>query len=287
MFFPTSHSMVFRIPTQFDSFVASPSHPGQPAALQRSPQRPWRGRLIVTGLRNSNRSATDYIQVSAVETDGDNRVELWPRDFVVQRLPNRPILRQMIQYVQQYAQPTCNFLPERLNPDFHEANRANFRTLSRQMNENHEVAIAYWGHTSELSQTGAGIVIYPASNSGAYLIGAIFHSTDFPDFIRHAASQQPPPLSIPASVPYQSQAMGPPSSSYNSHPSHHRQPHTGSPHQSHPSSPTEQPGSAGSYRPIVSRTPIPHGNPYPNMPIAPTSLSFSPPTSSSGDANVT
>ncbi|TFK17386.1 hypothetical protein FA15DRAFT_331573 [Coprinopsis marcescibilis] len=258
--------MVFRIPSQFDSFVASPSHAAQPA-LHRA-VRPWRGALIVPGLRNSNREARDYIHVSAVETDGENRIELWPREFHVVRLPGRQLLRQVMSYVQHTAQPTCNFLPERLNPEYNEVNRANFRALSRQLHDNQEVVIAPWGQTSELGASGAGIIIYPASNSGAYLIGAIFDSTEFPDFMR-PNQPQPPPLSIPGSVPggsYPPQGMGPPSSPYSAHTRH---PHSGSPRHSHPNSPTEHPSSGGSYRPIIPRdhrSSMPHGAAYPNLP---------------------
>ncbi|KAH6890147.1 hypothetical protein BKA70DRAFT_394775 [Coprinopsis sp. MPI-PUGE-AT-0042] len=246
--------MVFRIPTQLDSFSSSN---GQ-SVPRRS--RPWRGSFLVPGLHPSDRGRADYIQVSAVETDGDNRSQLWPQEFTVQNL-HRPLLQQVMHYVQQYAPPTCNFLPERLNPEYHETNRANFRALSRALSENNEVAIVRWNN-----QTGGGIIVYPATNSGAYLIGAIFYESDFPDFIRQI---QPPSLLIPTSVGY---PMGPPSA-YGTHSAHFGHPQSSSPHHSHPSSPVDQPGSATSYRAIVPRTPVAHGAPYSAVPSGPSGSS--------------
>ncbi|KAG6857065.1 hypothetical protein H0H87_010030 [Tephrocybe sp. NHM501043] len=56
--------MVFRLPTHLDSFVPPPSQQGLD-------QRPWRGALIVSGMRPSDRGSSQTIRVTAVETDGD------------------------------------------------------------------------------------------------------------------------------------------------------------------------------------------------------------------------
>ena len=97
--------MVFRIPTQLESF---PSSNGRSAPHRR----PWRDNFIVTGLHPSDRDRADYIQVSAVETDGD-KSQLWPT-----RVDVRPV---------------------RLSPQFHETGLASFRTLSKTSSENSEV----------------------------------------------------------------------------------------------------------------------------------------------------
>jgi hypothetical protein len=56
--------MVFRLPTHLDSFVPPP-----PELVPQS--GPWRGTLVVSGLRASDKAATQDLSVTAVETDGD------------------------------------------------------------------------------------------------------------------------------------------------------------------------------------------------------------------------
>lgn len=68
--FPVSpHTMVFRLPTHLDSFVPPPS--------EVVPQSgPWRGTLVVSGLRASDKGTAQDLSVTAVETDGDKCASL-------------------------------------------------------------------------------------------------------------------------------------------------------------------------------------------------------------------
>ncbi|KAJ3536380.1 hypothetical protein NMY22_g6056 [Coprinellus aureogranulatus] len=264
--------MVFLVPSQFDSFVPPPTGAGQ-RAPEDSSTRPWNGDLVVAGLRPSDRTLSERIHVSAIETDGENRVESWPNEFALNILytsSERDIRREMSHWVSQTGQPTVNFMPSRMRgSNQHDTNIALFRNLSKVLIENHTVAVASW-RTGELVYQGSGVIIYPAPNSSAYLIGAVFHSTDFPDFIRSALS---PTVTIPAAPGVSGSGSYQPhmghSSPYSTHApqSHYRnQPQSSSPHHSGPSSPIEQhPGSAYRYivpGPMPARTP----GQYPNQP---------------------
>ncbi|RXW20554.1 hypothetical protein EST38_g5300 [Candolleomyces aberdarensis] len=265
--------MVFRVPSQFDSFIP-PTRGPTPQASGDRPTRPWNGSLVVTGLRPSDRTISEKIHVSAVETDGENRVESWPAEMVLDILYNtdRDLRREISQWVNSTGQPTCNFIPQRIRAqNMHNYNLSSFRNLSKVLMENRTVAIAPW-RTGQVAYEGAGIVIYPAPNSSAYLIGAVFHSSGFPDFIRSALSPivSIPPASVPSYPQGQLPPMGPSSSPYSaqSHASHYRQPHSGSPQHSNSNSPVDHPGS--SYRYIV---PMPAHGPgqYPTQPSGSTS----------------
>lgn len=70
MFFRHHIEMVFLVPSQFDTFVPPPAEPGQRAA-EESTTRPWNGDLVVAGLRPSDRTLSERIHVSAIETDGE------------------------------------------------------------------------------------------------------------------------------------------------------------------------------------------------------------------------
>lgn len=59
--------MVFRIPSQLETFVPPPF-------TQRTHPAPWRGQLLVSGMRSSDRGSNQELHVTAVETDGDKYV---------------------------------------------------------------------------------------------------------------------------------------------------------------------------------------------------------------------
>jgi len=61
--------MVFRLPTPLEAFTPPPSQ-------QAPDQRPWRGALVVSGMRTTDRSSAQTIRVTAVETDGNKFVLL-------------------------------------------------------------------------------------------------------------------------------------------------------------------------------------------------------------------
>ena len=62
--FPNHHIMVFRLPSQLESLVPPPYD-------QRTQPPPWRGSIVVSGMRSSDRGSNQQIHVTAVETDGE------------------------------------------------------------------------------------------------------------------------------------------------------------------------------------------------------------------------
>ncbi|EGO29534.1 hypothetical protein SERLADRAFT_412990 [Serpula lacrymans var. lacrymans S7.9] len=137
-------------------------------------------------------------------------------------------LKDVQAWVKHRAPPLCTFMPDRLSDANGNAiNQANFRQLSRLLYEKQMVAIAPWRVPERLP--GAGIIIYPTQTSSGMLVGAIFLTAGFPDFV--AAALQPPTGS--SRLLYG--ATGSPESSlssssrhpqYQSYPAHYAQPHT-------------------------------------------------------------
>ncbi|TFK37975.1 hypothetical protein BDQ12DRAFT_132666 [Crucibulum laeve] len=245
--------MVFRLPSHLESFVPPPFE-------QRPQPGPWRGSLLVSGMRSSDRSSSHTLRVTAVETDGDNRVDLWPAQFQVQIAHDRPILRDVQAWVTQYSLPVCTFMPDRLrDANAHAVNQTNFRSLSRMLFENHTVAIAPWGTNAF---PGAGIIIYPAQNSSALLVGALLFNSPFPDFV---LGSSPTMAMAPGMIqqprhPYYPQTMVP-SPSHTTPPHYGHAAHSRSPHRSNPNSPIEQPISG--HRQDPYRYIMPRNMPYP------------------------
>lgn len=218
--------MVFRLPTHLESFVP-------PQYEHRPHTGPWRGAIVVTGMRNSDRGSSQEIRVTAVETDGE-KVQQWPRQFFVHVMNDRSILRDVQAWVKQFTPPLCTFLPDRLREtNTHAVNQANFRSLSRILFENQTVAIAPWGTDAF---PGAGLIIYPAQHSSALLVGALFLYSAFPDFVVGGIPSPTIPTSLHAMQARHPQYMTA-SSSYSISP-HHRHGHSASP-RSNPNSPLE------------------------------------------------
>ncbi|KAL0959522.1 hypothetical protein HGRIS_011236 [Hohenbuehelia grisea] len=224
--------MVFRIPTHLDSFVPPPS------TQMAGAGRPWRGNLLISGMRASDKSSSQEIAITAVETDGDkeiSRSDLWSPQFFARIVHEQHLLTQVQAYVRRHSPPLCTFMPDRLrDPNAHTVNQTNFRSLSWILTENQTVAIAGWNSDRI---PGAGIIIYPAPNSSAVLVGALFLTTSFPDFIMSPNTGGPiSPTMVPAIA---------------RHPQYH--PHTGAPQGApyssgsrHPTSPQRRPGHPGS-----------------------------------------
>lgn len=61
--------MVFRLPTQLESFVPPPAN--QEPNVADAVLTPWRGQFLVSGTRASDRGSNVQIRVTGVETDGD------------------------------------------------------------------------------------------------------------------------------------------------------------------------------------------------------------------------
>ncbi|KIL60295.1 hypothetical protein M378DRAFT_26607 [Amanita muscaria Koide BX008] len=150
----------------------------------------WRGTLTVTGIRASDRNSSQNLHVTAVETDGESRIDLWPHQLFVYAKYNSPVLREFIAWVNQNNPPTCTVMPTQFSDaDENAINQSTFRSLSRVLYETQTIAVAAWDVDSV---PGTGIVFYPAQNSSAMLVG-VFLQGPFPDFILGVST----PLQLP------------------------------------------------------------------------------------------
>ncbi|PPR01969.1 hypothetical protein CVT26_008751 [Gymnopilus dilepis] len=225
--------MVFRLPTQLETLVPPP-------AVQHPQPPPWRGSIVVTGVRNSDRSSSQEIFVTAVETDGE-KAQQWPSRFFFNILHDQPVLRDFQAWVKGCIPPLplCTFMPNRLRDhNMHTVNQTNFRSLSRVLFDGQTVAVASWAPNTF---PGAGIVIYPAHNSSAILMGALFFDIPFPPFIGGMPSPVSPisPHGLQPSRHMQYQPRISTTTPYSSSP-HHRHAPSLSPHHSDHNSPIEQ-----------------------------------------------
>ncbi|TFK50144.1 hypothetical protein OE88DRAFT_1736414 [Heliocybe sulcata] len=163
--------MALRLPTHLESLAPPP-------AAQVTGSKPWRGTFTVL----NDPSNPQILYTSAAETDGDNRANLWPTNFVVQGVGRGMVLSEVNTWVQRNSPPLCMFMPERLDyANDNTTNEANFRAFARMLLQNQAVAFAPWLPASRLP--GAGILIYPTPSSSGLLVGAIFLTSAFPDFL--------------------------------------------------------------------------------------------------------
>ncbi|TRM62298.1 hypothetical protein BD626DRAFT_404243 [Schizophyllum amplum] len=184
--------MSYRLPTHTPSLVPPPSE-------QARRSTPWRGVLCVTGMRASDKDSSQDLRVSAVETDGDSSMDLWPSEFFVRVLHGHRLLRDVQAYVRRYTLPQVTFMADRLGEaNAQVVNQTTFRSLSRILYENEMIAVAPWGADNRLP--GAGMIIFPAENSSSLLVAALFPYSVFPDFVTMATipmqspSQYYPPI---------------------------------------------------------------------------------------------
>ncbi|KAE9410061.1 hypothetical protein BT96DRAFT_464668 [Gymnopus androsaceus JB14] len=186
--------MVTRLPTHLDTLAFTsfePSGPSEPASLLK----PWRGIFLVSGTRASDISSNVEIRVTGVETSGDIKSHIWPSRIIFSiTAPHAlPVLFQLKEYIKTRSPPipVATFLPERLrDPDQNVVNQTHFRSLSRLLWDSQLVAIASLDPPDSLasppfsySPQRHGMLIFPAENSTALLIGAIFLEDAFPDFV--------------------------------------------------------------------------------------------------------
>ncbi|OBZ67301.1 hypothetical protein A0H81_12520 [Grifola frondosa] len=159
--------MVLRLCTPLEQPIKSLVPPPREQVPQ---SRPWRGLVLLSGA-SPRQGVRQEIHVTAAETDGDNsQVQFWPAHLNVQVVNREGILQQVHDWLRQlqYPLPRCMFMPDRLaDQAATQANHANFELLSRRLIENQIIAIASWGVPDRLS--GAGVLLYPASSSGALL----------------------------------------------------------------------------------------------------------------------
>ncbi|KAF8650679.1 hypothetical protein AX16_005117 [Volvariella volvacea WC 439] len=175
--------MVFRVPTHFQS----------PFDGQRPiPTNTWRGSTRMVGMRPSDRSIAEDIRMTSLETDGSNRMELWPSTLVGRVMFERPNILPMFKtWLNDVTPPPlCTFTPDRLaDPEEQNLNYGKFRTLSSRLAELRTVAVITWGGADGIPD--AGIVMYPSENSSAMLLGVLFMNTPFPDFILNGSPPIP------------------------------------------------------------------------------------------------
>ncbi|KAF9260347.1 hypothetical protein L218DRAFT_585526 [Marasmius fiardii PR-910] len=186
--------MVYRVPTQLDSLVPPPASQAANPVIAGG----WRGSFIVSGMRASDVGNNQEIKISAVESDGITHCELWPQSLIFSiTSPNAvPIYNQLQSYLstQSNSVSRATFLPERLrDPSANMANQHKFRTLSRYLWDRQLVAVVMFSLPSQRpspsrsppapSGRGAGLLIFPVATSTAILLGAVFISEPFPDFV--------------------------------------------------------------------------------------------------------
>ena len=146
--------MAYCLPSNLENFIPPPFE-------QRSQPPPWRGSFVVRGA-NSDRTITQKIFVTAVETDGEkyvdpamfqkrniywihhhpSRASHWPDTFYVRVVHERPVLRDVQAWVKECVPPLpiCTFMPNRLrDQNANAVNQTNFRSLSRILFENQAV----------------------------------------------------------------------------------------------------------------------------------------------------
>ncbi|THH14573.1 hypothetical protein EW146_g5771 [Bondarzewia mesenterica] len=178
----TSKTMVFRQPSHLESFVPPP-------AEQVPQSKAWSGSLTLIHLNAARGHSYEDVYVTAAETDGDNRMDLWPSHLYVYFSQRRITLPDVATWVRRNSPPVCAFMPDRLSdPAANSANQARFTTFSRLLQDNEVVAYAPWNVPDRL--LGAGIMMYPTPSSSSLLVGALFLSGNFPDFVTY--SQQGP-----------------------------------------------------------------------------------------------
>jgi hypothetical protein len=141
---------------------------------------------------NAGQGASQDVYVTATETDGESRMDLWPGRFYVYLGSRRTPHNDIKAWVKRYSPPICALMADKLpDPTANALNQATFNNLSRMLLDSQILAMSPWGLDNV---PGAGMMIYPTSSSPSLLVGAIFFGP-FPDF---AAYQQQPARPNPA-----------------------------------------------------------------------------------------
>ncbi|KAF8483496.1 hypothetical protein DFH94DRAFT_313699 [Russula ochroleuca] len=171
--------MAYRLPTNLGSLIPPP-------AEQVQQRRPWQGIITVT-FTNTAQGMPQDVYVTAAETDGECRMDLWPRRFYVYLGSRRIPPNDIKAWVKRYPPPICALMADKLpDPTANALNQTNFANLSRMVLEGQMLGLAPWGLDN---LPGAGMMIYPTSSSSSLLVGAIFLTGPFPDFATY--QQQP------------------------------------------------------------------------------------------------
>ncbi|KAH9910377.1 uncharacterized protein BXZ73DRAFT_92367 [Epithele typhae] len=169
---------MFRLPTHLETLVPPPRD-------QLPQSQPWRGSLLLP-TSSPHPSRPREIRVTAAETENDNsQQEQWPRQFQLQVVDHRGVLRQVHQWVSQVQLsdfPRCMLMPDRL-PDqaVSRDNQAQFEGLARHLLENETVAVARWDVNDP--STPGGLLLYPTSTTRTLMVGVVFLTSEFPSFL--------------------------------------------------------------------------------------------------------
>lgn len=94
------------------------------------------------GLRTSGEDNIQTIRVTAVEADGNSRLEVWPPQLYLRIARGKQLLRDVQVWANRHTPPLCTFLAERCRDSgFNAANQASFRSLSRFLLEHRTVSL--------------------------------------------------------------------------------------------------------------------------------------------------
>lgn len=190
--FPVSQlSMSFRLPTNPDAFVPPPSE-------QLTLAKPWRGSFVYPQAQPSRSATLQEIFVTAAETEGDNRVELWKRRLSLHVTRSQMSSRDITAMMQRQSVSLCAFMPDRLqDPNAHSANQKHFNMLSQMLSRNNLVAFAPFDSNN---RRGPGVLIFSVlTPADSLLAGAVLMTPDLLDTITSGGT----PPQIGTTSPYQ------------------------------------------------------------------------------------
>jgi len=146
-----------------------------------------------------SRNATlQEIFVTAAETEGDNRVDLWKPRLSLHVTRAQMSSRDISAMMQRQSVSLCAFMPDRLpDPDAHSANQKHFHTLSQMLSRNNLVAFAPFDTNN---RRGPGVLIFSVlTPADSLLAGAVLMTPDLLDTITSGGT----PPQAGASSPYQ------------------------------------------------------------------------------------
>ncbi|KAF9652470.1 hypothetical protein BDM02DRAFT_3183513 [Thelephora ganbajun] len=195
--------MSFRLPTNPDAFIPPPSE-------QLKLAKPWRGSFVYPQAQPSRNVATlQEIFVTAAETEGDNRVDLWKGRLSLHVTKSQMSSRDITVMMQHQSVSLCAFMPDRLpDPNAHSANQKHFHTLSQMLSRNNLVAFAPFDTDN---RRGPGVLIFSVlTQADSLLAGAVLMTPDLLDTITSGGT--PPQTGAPS--PYQQATVTPHTAAY-------------------------------------------------------------------------
>lgn len=183
--------MSFRLPTNPDAFIPPPSE-------QLTLAKPWRGSFVYPQAQPSRNATLQEIFVTAAETEGDNRVDLWKRRLSLHVTRSQISSRDITAMMQRQSVSLCAFMPDRLpDPSAHSANQKHFNTLSQMLSRNNLVAFAPFDANN---RRGPGVLIFSVMTpADSLLAGAVLMTPDLLDTITSGGT----PPQAGGALPYQ------------------------------------------------------------------------------------